>query len=136
MEEVSTEYVKEAVDAGDANLVIVDSVDRNRVPGEEFEYERERIPGSVSIPQSEVGEEFPKRFDTDEEIIVYCGMASCYASPRVATRLESMGFEDVKDYEGGLLAWKEAGLETEVVRERPGATDARPQPVRPGVDRD
>lgn len=119
MEEVSTEYVKEAVEKGDAAVVLVDSVDRERVPGGEFQYEREYIPGSVCIPQPDVGEEFPKRFEKDQEIIVYCGMKACFASPRVAARLESMGYTNVKDYEGGVNAWKDAGYETEIERRRP-----------------
>ena len=34
-------------------------------------------------------------------------------SPRAAWRLESLGFSDVSDYEGGKLDWMAAGLPTE-----------------------
>lgn len=104
METVSTEYVQDALERDDAAVVLVYSASK---------YEREHIPGSVNIPQHAVGEEFPERFDPDDEIILYCGMETCFASPRVGTRLEAMGFENVKDYEGGLAAWKDAGLPTE-----------------------
>ena len=103
VESVSTEYVEEALKNDTAAVVLVYS---------ESKYEQERIPGSINIPQHAVGEEFPERFDEDDEIVLYCGMETCFASPRVAARLESMGFENVKDYEGGLAAWKEAGLPT------------------------
>lgn len=104
MEVVDTEYVRDALEEDSAAVVLVYSKSK---------YEREHIPGSINIPQHAVGEEFPERFDEDDEIILYCGMDTCFASPRVGTRLESMGFSNVKDYEGGLAAWKEAGLPTE-----------------------
>jgi len=37
----------------------------------------------------------------------------CSASPKAAQKLESIGFQNVKDYDGGLEAWKEAGNPTE-----------------------
>lgn len=103
MEHVSTEYVREALDREDAAVVLVYS---------ESKYEKEHIPGSINIPQHAVGDEFPKQFETDDEIILYCGMKTCFAAPRVAARLEAMGFENVKHYEGGLKVWKEEGLPT------------------------
>lgn len=104
MEEVSTAYVREAIENDTATVVDVYS---------NSQFEREHIPGAVNVPQKDLSEAFPERFDPDEEIIVYCAMDTCYASEREAAKLESMGFENVKDYKGGLAAWKEAGLPTE-----------------------
>lgn len=100
MDEVDTEYVKAALESGEATAVLVYSNSK---------YEQAHIPGSINVPQHAVGEEFPERFDEDDEIIVYCGMETCFAAPRVGARLESMGFENVKHYTGGLAAWKDAG---------------------------
>ena len=111
VESVSTEYVKQMLENDTASVVLVYS---------ESKYEQEHIPGSINIPQHAVGDEFPREFEKDDEIVVYCGMETCFASPRVAARLESMGFENVKDYEGGLAAWKEAGLPTEGTKGTPG----------------
>lgn len=41
----------------------------------------------------------------------------------MAARLEAMGYENVKDYAGGLTAWKDAGHPTEGTR----ATAATPE---------
>jgi rhodanese-related sulfurtransferase len=49
----------------------------------------------------------------EDEIVVYCKDKSCSASPKAAEELLSMGFQNLKDYEGGLEAWKEEGLPTE-----------------------
>jgi len=114
VEVVSTEYVQDALENDTAAVVLVYS---------ESKYDQERIPGSINVPQHAVGEEFPNRFDTDDEIILYCGMETCFASPRVAARLESMGFENVKDYEGGLATWKDAGLPTAGERGTAGAPE-------------
>lgn len=47
----------------------------------------------------------------DEEILVIC--LSGHRSVRQARRLVEMGFTDVTDVHGGLLAWRRAGLPTQ-----------------------
>ena len=42
-------------------------------------------------------------------IVVYCARFECQASPKVARRLEVIGYEEVYDYKGGIKDWKEAG---------------------------
>lgn len=78
----------------------------NVLPHEAFA--QERIPGSINIPQGEE-DRFDERFDKDKEIIVYCASFDCHASPSVARELTQRGFTAVRDYEGGIKAWKEAG---------------------------
>jgi rhodanese-related sulfurtransferase len=75
------------------------------------DYEDEHIPGTSNIPYDEVEERFPEEFDESDDVIVYCLDESCQASPESAATLEEMGFENVRDYEEGLVGWKERGYE-------------------------
>jgi rhodanese-related sulfurtransferase len=77
------------------------------------DYAEEHIPNSSNIPMPEAEERFPEEFEMDDDIVVYCADAECSASPDVAETLESLGFENVKDYEEGLAGWKAQGYETE-----------------------
>jgi rhodanese-related sulfurtransferase len=76
------------------------------------QFEQEHIPDSVNIPMDQAENVFPDRFDSSDDIVVYCASETCQASPKAAKKLEAMGFTNVKDYEGGLADWKDAGLPT------------------------
>lgn len=106
VETVSADEVKRSIENDRAAVV-------NVLPREYFE--DEHIPNSINITYGEEErylEEF-KEFDKDDEIIVYCASASCESSPEAAETLESVGFENVKDYEGGIAGWKDHGYEVE-----------------------
>jgi len=51
---------------------------------------------------------------TEDEILVIC--LSGHRSPRQAKRLAAMGYANVANVSGGLLAWKRAGLPVRVAR--------------------
>lgn len=74
---------------------------------------QETIPGSISIPDTEV-EKYLGRFprDKNEKIIIYCGGFKCTKSHAIANVLVSMGYKNVLVYAGGLPEWKQAGLAT------------------------
>ncbi len=72
-------------------------------------FEEEHLPGAVNIPLDQIAEEALDRFDKDDDLVVYCASESCQASPKAAEKLESLGFENVKDYEPGIKGWKETG---------------------------
>jgi rhodanese-related sulfurtransferase len=76
------------------------------------DHEDEHIPGTTNIPYDEAAERFPEEFDRSDDIIVYCLDESCQASPETAATLEEMGFENVRDYEEGIVGWKERGYDT------------------------
>lgn len=105
MDTVSTEQLERMKDNGE-EFVLVD------VLGEQH-FQDEHIPGAVNIPLNQIGSEALKRFEKDEEIVVYCASKSCQASPKAAEKLEKLGFENVKDYEAGLKGWKQTGHEAE-----------------------
>ena len=78
----------------------------------EKSYKNRHLPGAVNIPYRDIA----KRRDeigTDKEIIVYCNDKNCDASPIAAKKLVKMGFEDVRDFDGGLLEWGQAGYDFE-----------------------
>lgn len=104
VETISTEDVQELLDDGDAPLVYVMS---------KKQYERGHIPESISIPESELSTELPERFDEDEPIALYCASESCQASERAARKVQSIGYENVLEYEGGFATWEDAGLPVE-----------------------
>lgn len=45
----------------------------------------------------------------DMAIVVYCSGPACPQSRAAAERLATLGFTDVRAFEGGLEAWKAAG---------------------------
>lgn len=86
-------------------------------------YDRKHIPDSVSVPLTEpnfvdqVDEQVSERTDP---LVVYCASSSCDASERAAEKLEQAGFTGVRDFEGGVKGWEDAGYRLE------GEGNARP----------
>lgn len=76
-------------------------------------YMQETIPGSISIPDTQV-DELKGRFPVNhmEKIITFCGGYKCVKSHIVAKKLISMGYSNVSVFAGGVPQWKEAGLST------------------------
>jgi len=76
-------------------------------------FQEEHIEGAVNLPLSDIASEAMNRFGIEEKIVVYSKNTECSASPKAAAKLKSIGFQNVKDYEEGLEAWKNAGNPTE-----------------------
>jgi rhodanese-related sulfurtransferase len=77
----------------------------------------ELIPGSRWVPVDTVGREASaKHLDKGARIIVYCSGAACPNSRDAATKLATLGFTDVRLFEGGLEAWTASGRGVEVLR--------------------
>jgi rhodanese-related sulfurtransferase len=104
-ETIDRETLKAKLDSGEqVNLVEVLA---------EGEFERLHIKGAQNIPFGKVIEEAKRRFNKEEEIIVYCSDRECKASPKAAEKLETFGFSNVKEYPGGKKEWQEAGYPME-----------------------
>jgi rhodanese-related sulfurtransferase len=74
------------------------------------EYEAGHIPGITLIPMGEVADrlaEIPK----DKMLIVTCRTGN--RSGQVADLLRELGYADVHNMEGGIVAWEEAGYPVE-----------------------
>ena len=74
----------------------------------------ELIPGSRRVPLDRVGREAQTSgLAKDAEVIVYCAGPHCPQSGYAAEKLQSLGYTNVRAYEGGLEEWKGLGREVE-----------------------
>ena len=73
-------------------------------------YTNELIPGSRHVPVDRVGRELSKLgIAKDTAIVVYCSGPSCPNSKQAGEKLTTLGYTNVRVFEGGLEAWKAAG---------------------------
>ena len=73
-------------------------------------FKGEMIPGSRRLPVDQVGREvitggLPK----DTPIVTYCSGPSCPNSGQAAAKLVTLGFTNVRAFEGGVEEWKASG---------------------------
>lgn len=95
MEEISVQDLKQKIDNGeDFQLIDV---------RETFEYEVSNL-GGLNIPLSGIMIESDK-IDTDKPVIVQC--RSGKRSAAAIMQLQTLGFDNLYNLEGGILAWKE-----------------------------
>jgi rhodanese-related sulfurtransferase len=77
----------------------------------------EMIPGSRWVPVDRVGREVVARsLDKNARMLVYCSGASCPNSRDAGVKLVTLGFTNVRVFEGGLEAWKTGGRGVEVLQ--------------------
>jgi rhodanese-related sulfurtransferase len=98
MTNITPEEVKQRLDAGE-NLNLVDV----REPAENADFNI----GGILHPLGKVREMDIEELEhlKGEEVIVYCRSGN--RSGQAAMMLESMGFSNVKNLTGGMLAWVE-----------------------------
>lgn len=93
------------VEAGDVTLV-------DALPA--AYYERMHLPGAVNLVAADVDAQAPALLpDKSAPIVTYCSGVTCPNSQAVATRLEKLGYTNVRKYRDGIQDWVEAGLPTE-----------------------
>ncbi|KAA2243479.1 rhodanese-like domain-containing protein [Chitinophaga agrisoli] len=98
MENITPEELKQRMDNGDA-LNIVDV--REPHEHEEFNIGGTLVPlGEIRAMQVDEIEDLK-----DQEVIVYCRSGN--RSGQAAMILETMGFTNIKNLTGGMLAWEE-----------------------------
>lgn len=108
MKKTSAKRVKEMLDRNEGVRLI------NVLPEEQFR--KKHIPGSDSAPLGD--DRFLERVeelagDKSSKVVVYCASTECDASSKATRRLESAGFQDVADLEGGVQEWEDAGYALE-----------------------
>lgn len=76
----------------------------------------ELIPGSRWVPLDRVARETSaQNIDRNARIIVYCSGVSCPNSKDAGAKLATLGFTNVRVFEGGLEAWKADGRGVELL---------------------
>jgi rhodanese-related sulfurtransferase len=69
-----------------------------------------RIPGAKSLAPGASAEEAAKRIPAKDALVVtYCANPKCPASDRLARRLVSLGYTNVREYRKGIEGWAAAG---------------------------
>lgn len=105
MKKITREVLKNMMDTN-ADFVLIDA------RGHEA-YDKEHLPGAVSIPSDHLGEHLLKNYKKDRTIVTYCSSFECTASTIAAEKLEKYGFKKILEFKGGLADWKVAGYPTE-----------------------
>lgn len=101
---ISRDELKEALEKGDVVLL-------EALPPEYFN--ERHLPGAQNLPLDDVDELAPKLIaGRDTPVVVYCSDVTCSNSKVAATRLEELGYTNVRTYEAGKRDWTEAGLAT------------------------
>jgi rhodanese-related sulfurtransferase len=102
---VDVNGAKQLLDDPPSGLVVLDV----RTPDE---FAEGHLPGAALVDFYDDG--FPARLEAlDREVpyLVYCRSGG--RSGKTAQLMDQMGFQDVTDLDGGMLAWADAGLPTE-----------------------
>jgi rhodanese-related sulfurtransferase len=109
IENLTPDQVKDELSKGNAALIDIRESEELKENG--------KIPGSVHAPRGML--EFyadaslpyhRPEFDKNKKIILHC--ASGGRSALAAATLKQMGYENVAHLDGGIKAWKEAGMDT------------------------
>jgi rhodanese-related sulfurtransferase len=95
----------------------------------EEDYRRGHLPGALGVAPDRVAELVPDLVsDRDAEVIVYCCSRDCSNGRRAAKELESLGYTNVRSYDGGKRDWLDNGFALENEGERavfaPGSAPA------------
>ena len=100
--EVETDVsdVAAALDAGDADFVLLDA--RSRAA-----YDAGHLPGAVHLPHAQITAESVAQLP-DRPVVAYCWGPSCNGACKAALRLAQLG-RPVKEMLGGFEYWKRDG---------------------------
>jgi len=72
-------------------------------------YRHGHLPGALNLPLASIEGAAEVLPDKRQEIILYCAGFTCTASEQAAVRLQGMGYENVREYAGGMADWLEHG---------------------------
>ncbi|MCB0639657.1 MAG: rhodanese-like domain-containing protein [Lewinella sp.] len=96
--DITVQELKQRMDAGEDNFVLLDV----REPHEREEFNI----GGLFIPMGTIPQRIAELGDhREDELIVYC--RSGRRSANVRNYLQQSGFSNVRNLEGGMLAWQE-----------------------------
>ncbi len=105
MRQITTDELKKMMDEH-ADFVLIDARSHDS-------YDREHIPGALSIPSDHLGKHILEDFDEDTTFVTYCTDLECEASTVAAKKLDRYGYRNVLEYKAGIADWKARGHPTE-----------------------
>ncbi|MEC3956805.1 rhodanese-like domain-containing protein [Nocardia sp. CDC153] len=102
---ITRDELAKEIEAG--SVIVLDAL------GGEY-YAKAHLPGALALVEADVETEAPRLLpDRDAAIVTYCSNAACPNSQNVATKLERLGYTNVRKYRDGIQDWTEAGLPIE-----------------------
>lgn len=102
---ITRDELREGIAAG--TVTVVDAL-------AESYYAQAHLPGALNLVEDDVAARAAALLpDRDATIVTYCSGVSCGNSQAVASKLEQLGYTDVRKYREGIQDWVEAGLPTE-----------------------
>ncbi|REF36589.1 rhodanese-like domain-containing protein [Thermasporomyces composti] len=102
---ISREELQAAITAG--TVIVVDTL-----PAEY--YAKQHLPGAINLVEADVATRAAELLpDRAAAIVTYCANAACGNSQAVATKLEQLGYRNVRKYREGIQDWVAAGLPVE-----------------------
>lgn len=102
---ISREELKEKMERGE-EFFLVDTL------AEKY-YRHSHLPGALNLPLEQIDRAEEVLPEKRAEVVVYCMDPPCEISEKAAHKLEAMGYENVRHYDGGKEDWIEAGLPAE-----------------------
>jgi molybdopterin/thiamine biosynthesis adenylyltransferase/rhodanese-related sulfurtransferase len=100
IEELDIAQAREEIDRGDA--VLIDT-------REHHEWEEAHLEGATLVPPATVSERIGDVVpDRSQRVLLYCRTGN--RSARAADELQELGYENVANVAGGIVAWQELGL--------------------------
>lgn len=97
--------LRTAIEAG--TVTVVDAL------GEHY-WAKQHLPGAVPLVAEEVSTRAAAVLpDRTAAIVTYCSNPACGNSQAVASKLEALGYSNVRKYREGIEDWTNAGLPTE-----------------------
>ena len=102
---ITRDALKSAIDAG--SVTVLDALAGAY-------WEKRHLPGAIPLHADHVEQVHRELLpDRDALIVTYCSDATCGNSQEVATKLESLGYTNVRKYQEGIAGWADAGLPLE-----------------------
>jgi rhodanese-related sulfurtransferase len=99
---ISRDELRAAIDAG--SVTVVDAL------GESY-WAKQHLPGAIYLVADDVEAQAPTLLpDKGAAIVTYCSNPACPNSQAVASKLEQLGYTDIRKYREGIQDWVEAGL--------------------------
>ena len=94
--ETDASEIFQALEQGE-NIVVLDVRQKEA-------FEKEHIPGAVSLPYKNMNPETTAHFDKSKTYVCYCNGVGCNASTKGALNMTKLGFK-AKELIGGITSW-------------------------------